>query len=235
MDVLLMYLKRVLDWREDGVLVIISLGLFPILLIFFIVLYQHDYRAYLELLAEDGIVENIQFFFLLLTALLSLWTIRRRFNIYHWFYPALALCCIFFALEEISWGQRIFDMDTSNWFMIMNEQNEINIHNVIQKRYNILTKYTVGIVFFIYGVILPPINRYTRINKVFNRVHFIIPPLYLIPGFLMGTLLMIDIPSTFEEEIGELFFSLCLFLFTVACARMLRYDSIKKPVKIAIQ
>jgi len=214
-----MSLKRVLEWHEDGVIAILSLILFPVLLIFFIVLYQIDPDAYIDVLTEDRIAEYLTFFFFVLAGLLSFWIVRGRFNIPHWFYLALGLFCIFSALEEISWGQRIFGFESPYFFVLWSKQNEINIHGVIQQRLQILFKHVGSIVFFIYGALFPVLNRHKRINKLFNRVHFIIPPLYLIPGFILSAILMIDIPTTFEEEIGELFISLCLLLFTAARTR----------------
>lgn len=214
-----MSLKRVLEWHKDGAIAIISLIIFPVILVFFIVLYQIDPNVYIDVLTEDGIVEYLTFVFFVLAGLLSFWILRRQFNISHWLYLALGLFCIFSALEEISWGQRIFGFESPYFFVLWSKQNEINIHGIIQQRLHILFKHVAGIVCVIYGVLFPVLNRYKRIDKFFNRVHFIIPPLYLIPGFILSAILMIDIPTTFEEEIGELFISLCLLLFTAARTR----------------
>ena len=43
----------------------------------------------------------------------------------------LALVCFFGAGEEISWGQRIFNIESSEWFKQNNAQSETNLHNLI--------------------------------------------------------------------------------------------------------
>ncbi|GAA6135760.1 hypothetical protein NBRC116188_25500 [Oceaniserpentilla sp. 4NH20-0058] len=43
----------------------------------------------------------------------------------------LALVCFFGAGEEISWGQRIFNIESSEWFKQNNAQQETNLHNLI--------------------------------------------------------------------------------------------------------
>lgn len=43
----------------------------------------------------------------------------------------LALVCFFGAGEEISWGQRIFNVESSEWFKQNNAQAETNLHNLV--------------------------------------------------------------------------------------------------------
>ena len=45
-----------------------------------------------------------------------------------WFGLA-ALCCLYVAGEEISWGQHLFDWATPENWSEVNDQNETNIHN----------------------------------------------------------------------------------------------------------
>jgi hypothetical protein len=43
----------------------------------------------------------------------------------------LALVCFFGAGEEISWGQRIFNVESSEWFKQNNAQSETKLHNLV--------------------------------------------------------------------------------------------------------
>jgi len=43
----------------------------------------------------------------------------------------LALFTFFGAGEEISWGQRIFNIESSEWFLQNNAQAETNLHNLV--------------------------------------------------------------------------------------------------------
>lgn len=46
-----------------------------------------------------------------------------------WF--ALAgIGCLYFAVEELSWGQHLAGWDTPGWLAVLNGQNETNLHNV---------------------------------------------------------------------------------------------------------
>ena len=42
----------------------------------------------------------------------------------------LCIAWLIFALEEISWGQRIFDFESPQFFMTHNRQQETNLHNL---------------------------------------------------------------------------------------------------------
>ena len=44
---------------------------------------------------------------------------------------ALGILCIIAIGEEVSWGQRIFEFETSESFKELNHQNETNLHNLI--------------------------------------------------------------------------------------------------------
>ena len=41
-----------------------------------------------------------------------------------------AIGCLFIAFEEISWGQRLFDIPTPRVLELHNNQKELNLHNV---------------------------------------------------------------------------------------------------------
>ena len=83
---------------------------------------------------EDGAIEYATFFFLLLISLLQffrlfsvskdkkvLWKVSVFF---------LAILFLFGAGEEISWGQRIFDIQSGDFFSENNVQKETNLHNL---------------------------------------------------------------------------------------------------------
>lgn len=114
------------------------------------------------------------------------------------------------GLEEISWGQRVFGVESPEFFKKHSDQKEINLHNTFQEKTRIKTKHIALLVLFIYGVILPLYikNKRYRFNKM-----FIVPPTFLIPAFLITTLFMLDFPTEQEEEYGELLYSVAFFVF----------------------
>ena len=90
-------------------------------------------QIFLELTAEDGWIENAQFGLFCVASVLS-FKIYRRLRcdgVYPWalIYGVLAILLGWVAGEEISWGQRIFGMETPEW-LADNRQGEMNLHNL---------------------------------------------------------------------------------------------------------
>ncbi len=206
----------------------LSIILIPVLLIVFAIIYKTNSRFYIYLTREDNLVEWVTFVLLFLTGVLSLIIaiqIRKNQGPYFWFFLIFSILCILSSLEEISWGQRILGIKSPEFFLKGSDQREINIHNVIQKwaknlsifwiTYDLKTKHIVGLTLFVYGTCLPIIALNRSISSFFRRKQFVVPPPILSFGFLIAALMMFDKPTGQEEEIGEFFFSICLFLFTV--------------------
>lgn len=84
---------------------------------------------------EDGLLETGTFIALMATALLCLyraWKLRDERN--KRFIGCLVLFAgllTFGAGEEISWGQRVFRIETPEYFQVNNAQNETNLHNLV--------------------------------------------------------------------------------------------------------
>jgi len=76
---------------------------------------------------EDGLVETAGTILFLLSSLMFFMTFSRNKN---FFIPLLGCFFLLCFLEEISWGQRIFNMDTPQSLKNINVQKEINIHNL---------------------------------------------------------------------------------------------------------
>jgi hypothetical protein len=89
------------------------------------------YRAWFS--DEDGPAENLQFVFLVAAtigaALVSRARARRGDRFLAVAYAGLALACFFVAGEEISWGQRLFGIETPPVIAEHNIQHEITLHN----------------------------------------------------------------------------------------------------------
>ena len=84
---------------------------------------------------ENGIVENIQVFLLFVTLFVLFKIIKKskEYNLDKFFIYFLSiyfLLILYFFLEEISWGQHIFDWRTNKFFITYNNQHETNIHNI---------------------------------------------------------------------------------------------------------
>ncbi len=91
-----------------------------------------DLNSYARLVEEGSLVEWLSFLFLLLSAIVLFRTGKHNINKLANKY-ALSLGGLMFILsmEEVSWGQMIFNWQTPEFFDNFNAQQETNIHNLI--------------------------------------------------------------------------------------------------------
>ncbi|MEY8262922.1 MAG: hypothetical protein RPR98_01855 [Bermanella sp.] len=84
---------------------------------------------------EDGVFEWLTVlalsmsFVMCVHRVVVLRTVKNGMFIAIWCF--LAVVCFFGAGEEISWGQRIFNIESSEWFKQNNAQSETNLHNLV--------------------------------------------------------------------------------------------------------
>lgn len=127
-----------------------------------------------------------------------------------WFSAGLAIFCILVALEEISWGQRLFSYRPPEYFLQNNYQQELNIHNVFSKD---LRKLTLKLIIISYGVVFPVIALIPSVGKLFRRIGLIPPSITLIPAFLITFIIYNEYPFRYSGELVELMLGLG-FLFS---------------------
>lgn len=192
----------------------------PGLFVFFALLYVVDSDSYDRVLDEDGPVEWLTFFCLMTAAALA-WRIARRLrgsgDVRRWFFIAFCLGSLFSGFEEISWGQRLFGIESPEFFMERSDQQEINLHNVLQPILNLKTKHVAGVVLALYGVALPLLARSKpNVASLCRRVGLVVPPMSMLAAWLLAGLAMIDEPTGYEEEIGEFLFSVCFVLLMLS-------------------
>jgi len=109
--------------------------LFPIaLLALFVWLKTGHGDFYATLVREDGLVENLQFALFLLSGILAgvlavrLW--RTGLKPHAWLYWLLSAGLLVVAFDEISWGQRLFGLETPEGIEARNLQGELTVHNL---------------------------------------------------------------------------------------------------------
>ena len=108
------------------------LQVWPLFLIYRFAVEQHgDVKIYLRRITEGSIVEWLSFIFLLFSACL-LWqamfdwgTFKERMS-----GRVLAVLLFIAAMEEMSWGQMIFNWGTPELLDSLNRQQETNMHNL---------------------------------------------------------------------------------------------------------
>ncbi len=206
----------IINKSETGRIPKIGLYLFPVLTLIFVTIYLFDKELYRYVIKEDSIIEWLTFLLLITAGIISLVIasgIRKKHHYTQWFFVLFFGFNLLAGLEEISWGQRVLQIETTGVFQEYSDQNEINLHNTFQGIFHIKTKHIALLVLFIYGSLLPGLLR----NKIFNSENivvrqFIIPPMFLRGGFTIAAILMLDFQTGHEEEIGEFLFSLCFVM-----------------------
>lgn len=84
---------------------------------------------------EDGFIEWLTVLPLLIIVVVVIRYLVRLSSKRNWLFSVtmafLAMLCFFVAGEEISWGQRIFQVESSAFFKQNNAQAETNLHNLV--------------------------------------------------------------------------------------------------------
>ncbi len=92
------------------------------------------FETFLYVVREDGWVEYLTTLFLIMAAVILgrnvIQSIKKKNSKQILFFTLATLAFIFGAGEEISWGQRIFDIQSGEYFLEKNYQAETNLHNL---------------------------------------------------------------------------------------------------------
>lgn len=175
------------------------------------------------LIQEDGVLENLTAGTLLVSSLLilirflsvgnkknSLW---KAFNI-------LMIVGLFFGFgEEISWGQRIFEIESSEFFSQNNTQNETNLHNlkINDIKVNRIISVSFSVIFGIYYLFLLWIyKKVSFVKRLVQKIGIPVPTLPQSFFFLVGTLLILTLSHSKKWEIWECIFVLSFLWILIA-------------------
>jgi hypothetical protein len=153
---------------------------------------------------EDEYIEWASFWAFMLASFAALVAARRYqtdTSRTPWFLWGLALFCFLVAMEEISWGQRILGYRPPVYFLEHNFQQELNIHNVIDKNFR---KLALSLMIAGYGVLLPLLALAESPRVLMERLGVVAPPLGLTPAFAATFLLYLVYPFSHSGEWVEL-------------------------------
>ncbi len=171
---------------------------------------------------EDGTIENLTAIGLFMISILQLTRVFKFKNQKGTFW---ILGTLFFALlfffgggEEISWGQRIFNIQSGEFFEANNLQNETNLHNLeiggVKLNKLIFSQLLVfGLV--IYLLILPILYRKSiKIQNITDRFAIPVPQIQHTIAFIVSTIVIVIIPKMADRrfEVHELIFALVFLL-----------------------
>ena len=189
---------------------------------------------------EDGPVEYVTtiLFFLsfLVSALIGLKFIKAKKNFFMLLYFLLSASFFIAGFEEISWGQRIFQIETPEFFS-ENFQNETNFHNFeIISNYNFLGYFAIGFIGSFSWIIFSKTNKLKSFKKFFIPQPFLMS--YFLPTFLFFGMTLIPsyAPKSPEglifnffkwpdNEIVEVLLAAGIFLFFLITILKFKKDS----------
>jgi hypothetical protein len=182
------------------------------------VLVARQPEAYYRAVQEDELLEWASFWAFAGAAGMFVWAALRRPPAPRWqlWFPlGLAAFCLWVALEEISWGQRVFGYRPPAYFLEHNYQQELNLHNVVASD---LRQLALKAVILGYGVALPLLGLVPALGRLYRRLGVAPPPLALLPAFLATYLLYEIYPWDFSGEWVELMLGLGFLLSALLSA-----------------
>lgn len=201
----------------------ITFALVAIILLVAYVFY-YFYSALLNVyLEEDGIVEWLTVAGLFAGFCICLYRFLKLLKVKNWWFLTvtlvLGLLLFVAAGEEISWGQRILGIKSSEYFLKNNAQGETNIHNLVVNgvKINKLVFSTILISLLgIYLVILPLLYKTNKSIRQFidysgvpvARVYQV---LAIIIAFSVAQLLKHDRNAELLESAATILFFLILY------------------------
>lgn len=242
-------------WVENNK-VKIRLGIFfsPILPLFILLSLKIEWNnIYISIIEEDAFLEDIQFLAFFCAAIIAIVISssyqRESLSIFRMFLFILGMILLFIAMEEISWGQRLFQIKSSEWIIGHNAQKEISIHNLNLFNNKLILIITLAGFIFSFGWI--PIRYFSSLKEMKGNIKRIIqlfsPKWYLmfyfIPTFLLYSFWAEEfyLKTRFtwfkwdssrinnfvkpDQESVEFLFAIGVFLYVASIVQSLRFIS----------
>ena len=178
---------------------------------------------YHSLVAEDGVFENITALVLLTISVLFLVRYIKEHKTRGRWWKVLNILIIagsFFGFgEEISWGQRIFSIQSGEFFAANNIQHETNLHNLEVGGVNInklIFSQGLVIVFGFYFVLAQLLYRkWDKFQTLVDNFGLQLPKIKQSLVMLLATGLVLMVPDKRIWELWEaMFVTILLWVFT---------------------
>lgn len=173
-----------------------------------------------EYVREDGPAEWATALFLFFCSMIGVYRVFqfRKLKKPLWLitWGAMAVLFFFAAGEEISWGQRVFGIESSEFFLENNKQAETNLHNLIVggQNINILIfsrlMFLVLIIYFVFSRIL--VLKVPVIRRLVNQFRVPLPKKQHLILMGVSTVMVLLISLKKESELHELSFAMVFFM-----------------------
>jgi hypothetical protein len=197
------------SFSKMGNHIMVLFGVSVFLLLLKNILQESDF-----LYREDGILEN-------LTALLSVGASivfiylgsKYRSGMERLFLYGIAAFMFVFAMEEISWGQRIIGWETPELLSEVNVQNESNLHNIFNRFFELIylaVNVTISYAIFFRQDLIKLLEKFPRFSKLAT---FVPSANFYYIGFIF--LFLIPFTLFFDKggETNEEIFALAIFIY----------------------
>lgn len=170
---------------------------------------------------EDGFIEWLTVLGLLMCAgvcayrVVTLW--RHKSALFTATLAFVTLVFIFGAGEEISWGQRILNVETSEFFEQHNAQGEMNFHNLKVngvKINKLIFAKGIALAFLLYLAVLTPLYRKKEgVRRFLDRFAFPAPQNYHIIAYVVALIIVEGLTDSSKRgEMTEFAISFVVFL-----------------------
>ena len=166
---------------------------------------------------EDGIIEYSTAIFLFSISIYMISKLIKSIKTISLKNIGIILFSIIFFFgfgEEISWGQRIFSIESPPFFSENNLQSETNIHNLMiggVKLNKLIFTNGLFFIFLFYFLALPYLYaKFNNVKSIINRFSIVIPKYSQSIIFICSTIIIYIFDHDRISEIWE-----CLFAFTM--------------------
>ena len=189
--------------------------------------------------SENGIIENLQVFFLFITILILIFFLKKislneKQKLLKIFLLIQILGLFYFLMEEISWGQQYINFKTPEYFNEINKQKEFNLHNIS----NVFNELPKSFVFLWCAFSIPLLSVVNIKNK---NLHILIKPnkkliqisliilLFTLPNLIVSKLNLINYSELHIIEDGKFIgYDLKMFLTIVMSFNFFRLSELQE-------
>ncbi len=198
---------ELLQYRHYGVLVLI-IGLF-------LIFGESQKNIDDTIFKEDGFFENMTILLVLISSSIFFYlgiyykAIEKKI-----FLLLFSILLFLFAMEEISWGQLIFDLQTPETLRKINYQNEINVHNIYINSY-------ISVIYYMFFLFVSSLflfrDKYVDLLAK-NKITKIISEMYpSIQFFYAGFIYLFIAFATLkvDDELSEELLTITIFIYTI--------------------
>lgn len=174
------------------------------------------------MVVDDGFFQWMIFYTLLFAGIMCFYraSILKPFRGSVFATSSIIMGIIFlvFAMDEISWGQRVFNFQSSPFFLTHNTKMQTNIHHLVMNGFhlnNIIFTLTIKIVATLYFIVMPFMyihSKYEKVKSFVNRFAIPLPRYTQTGAYLILAIMVSLIPSELRYNIFEFGFYWILVL-----------------------